>query len=80
MPQRTFTEKQGQYLSFIFYYTKIHGCAPAEADLQRYFKVSPPTVQQMILTLEDQGLIERVAGQPRSIRLLVDRKDLPELE
>ena len=80
MPQRTFTEKQGQYLSFIFYYTKIHGCAPAEADLQRYFKVSPPTVHQMILTLEDQGLIERVAGKPRSIRLLVDRKDLPELE
>ena len=80
MPQRTFTEKQGQYLSFIFYYTKIHGCAPAEADLQRYFKVSPPTVHQMILTLEDQQLIERVAGKPRSIRLLVDRKDLPELE
>jgi Mn-dependent DtxR family transcriptional regulator len=80
MPQRAFTEKQGQYLSLIFYYTKIHGCAPAEADLQRYFKVSPPTVHQMVLTLEGQGLIERVAGQARSIRLLVDRKDLPELE
>jgi hypothetical protein len=34
----------------------------------------------MILTLEGQGLIERVAGQARSIRLLVDRKDLPELD
>lgn len=27
MLQRSFTGKQGQYLSFIFYYTKIHGCA-----------------------------------------------------
>jgi Mn-dependent DtxR family transcriptional regulator len=80
MPQRTFTEKQGQYLSFIFYYTKIHGCAPAEADLQRYFEVSPPTVHQMILTLEETGLIQRVAGEARSVRLLIDRKDLPELE
>jgi repressor LexA len=80
MPQKAFTEKQDQYLSFIFYYTKIHGCAPAEADLQWYFKVSPPTVHQMILTLEGQGLLERVSGKPRSIRLLVDRKDLPELE
>jgi Mn-dependent DtxR family transcriptional regulator len=80
MLQKAFTEKQGQYLTFIFYYTKIHGCAPAEADFLRYFKVSPPTVHQMILALETQRLIERVPGLARSIRLLVDRKDLPELE
>jgi hypothetical protein len=27
-----FTSKQGQYLAFIYYYSKIHGTAPAEAD------------------------------------------------
>ena len=75
-----FTDKQGQYLAFIFYYTKIYGCAPAEADLQKYFRVSPPSVHQMILALEKGGLIERVPGQKRSIRLLVDRKDLPDLK
>jgi Mn-dependent DtxR family transcriptional regulator len=80
MTQRTFTEKEGQYLSFIFYYTMIHGCAPAEADLQRHFKVSPPTVHQMVLTLEGQGLIEPVAGEALSVRLLIDREDLPEME
>jgi hypothetical protein len=31
-----FTEKQGQYLAFIYYYTKINGQPPAEADMQRY--------------------------------------------
>ena len=36
-----FTRKQGQYLAFIYYYTKIHGQPPAEADLQGYFNVSP---------------------------------------
>lgn len=42
------TAKQGQYLSFIYYYTKIHGVAPSEADMQRYFGVSAPSVHQMV--------------------------------
>lgn len=75
-----FTSKQGQYLALIYYYTKIHGRSPAEADLQQYFRVSPPAVHQMILTLEARGLIERVPGQARSIRLRVSRADLPDLE
>jgi len=71
---------QGQYLAFIYTYGKIHGVAPAEADLQRYFKVTPPSVHQMILTLERRGLISRVPGKARSIVLLVPRADLPALE
>ena len=74
------TAKQGQYLAFIFYYTKIHGRAPAESDMLHYFKVSPPSVHQMVLTLESNGFIERVPGQARSIRLLLPRADLPDLE
>ena len=76
----TYTAKQSQYLAFIYYYTKLNGCAPAEADLQRYFKVSPPSVHQMILTLERQSFISRVPGQGRSITLRVKREQLPDLE
>ena len=45
-PSKTpsFTAKQGQYLAFIYNYTKIRGQAPAESDLERYFRVSPPAV------------------------------------
>lgn len=75
-----YTPKQGQYLAFIYYYTKMHGRSPAQSDLQAYFGVSPPTIHQMILTLERQGLIERVPGQARSIRLLLPRAELPDLE
>ena len=32
-----YTEKQGQYLAFIYYYTKIHGHSPSEAEMQAYF-------------------------------------------
>jgi DNA-binding MarR family transcriptional regulator len=75
-----YTHKQGQYLAFIYYYTKIHGIAPAEANIQRYFKVTPSTVHQMIKTLEKEGLIEKVPGQARTIRVLLSREELPDLE
>jgi len=75
-----FTEKQGQYLAFIYNYSKIHGRAPAEADLERYLKATPPTIHQMILKLEEKGLISRVPRQPRSIRLLIPPEKLPLLK
>lgn len=78
--KKSFTAKQGQYLAFIFYYMKIHGFAPAESDMQNYFKVSPPSVHQMVLTLEASGFIERIPGRGRSIRLLIPREMLPDLE
>src|SRR5450755_4044884 len=75
-----FTPLQGQYLSFIHTYEGIHGCAPAEADLQRHFGVTPPSVHQMVVTLERKGLITRVAGAARSIKLQVSSAALPPLE
>lgn len=80
MTECGFTAKQGQYLAFIHYYHKIHGRAPAEADMQRYFGVSAPSVHQMVLTLERRGLIERVPGQARTIRVLLPREELPDLD
>jgi Mn-dependent DtxR family transcriptional regulator len=80
VPTKPFTHKQGQYLAFIHYYSRINGRPPAEADMQRYFRVSPPSVHQMVLTLEANGFIERVPGQGRSIRLLLARENLPDLE
>jgi repressor LexA len=75
-----YTTKQGQYLAFIHYYTKIHGEPPSESEMQRYFKVSPPAVHQMILTLEARGFIERLPGKARSIRILAPSEELPDLE
>lgn len=76
----SFTAKQGQYLAFIYNYTKIHREAPAETDLQRYFQVSPPSIHEMLKTLQRNGLIERTPGQARSIRLLVQPEHLPPLK
>ncbi len=75
-----YTAKQGQYLAFIYYYTKLNGQPPAEGDMQRYFQKTPPTVHQMVLMLERNGYITRTPGQARSIQLLLPREELPDLE
>jgi repressor LexA len=75
----SFTAKQGQYLAFIYNYTTMHRRPPAESDLERYFQVSPPSIHEMIKTLERNGLIERTPGQARSIRLMVRPEHLPRL-
>jgi ketosteroid isomerase-like protein len=75
-----FTKLQGRYLAFIDSYTRLNRRPPAEADMQRYFRVTPPAIHQMILTLEKRGLIARTPGQARSIQVLVARDQIPSLE
>jgi Mn-dependent DtxR family transcriptional regulator len=77
--QKTFPAKQGQYLAYIHLYTRLHRRPPAETDMQEYFRVSPPSVHQMVLTLERGGFIRRQPRTPRSIELLVDPNQLPDL-
>jgi len=57
MSKHSWTEKQGQYLAFITNYSVIHGEPPAEADMQRFFGVSPPAVHRVVLKLEKLGFI-----------------------
>ena len=79
MSAKSFTERQGQYLAFIDAYTRVHGRPPAESDMQRHFQLSPPSVHQMVLTLERLGHIRRQPGVARSIEVLLAPEDLPVL-
>lgn len=75
-----FTEKQGQYLAFIYMYALVNGRPPAEADMQRFFEVTPPSVHRMVVELETRGLIRRIPRQPRSIEVTVSAAELPRLQ
>ena len=77
---QAYTERQDQFLAYIHQYSLVNGCAPAEADMQRFFRITPPSVHSMVLTLERRGLIQRVPGQARSITLLVPSELLPLLK
>jgi repressor LexA len=74
------TARQGQFLAFIHQYSLLNGCAPAEADMQRYFQITSPSVHSMVLTLERRGFIRRVPGQARSITPTVPAETLPPLQ
>ena len=75
-----FTETQGQYLAFIYTYVLLNRQAPAEADFQRFFCVTAPSVHSMIKQLERLGFIRRTPRQARSIELLVPVDQLPRLQ
>jgi SOS-response transcriptional repressor LexA len=77
MSSKSFTARQGQYLAFIDAYTRVHGRPPAETDMQRHFQLTPPSVHQMVLTLERLGHIRRQPGVARSIEVLLAPQDLP---
>jgi DNA-binding MarR family transcriptional regulator len=72
--------KHGHYPAFIYTYSYMFRRPPAEADMQRYFRVSPPSVHQMVLTLERNGVIRRQPGAARRIELLVPPRQLPILQ
>ena len=75
-----YTSRQGQFLAYINHYITLHGRPPAEAEMMQFFQVTPPSVHQMILTLERRGLISRVPGQARSITLRLPAEELPPLQ
>ncbi len=75
-----FTVKQGQYLAFINMYIKLNKISPAHTDFLEYFQVTPPTVNQMLKTLEAKELISRKPKTARSIELMISAELLPPLK
>ena len=59
---------------------RMAGVSPsAKTFTPKQGQVTPPSVHQMVLTLERAGFIRRQPRVARSIELLVDPKLLPEL-
>jgi DNA-binding Lrp family transcriptional regulator len=71
------TPTQGRYLAYIQAYMDGFGLPPAESEIAAAIGVSPPSVNQMMKTLEKKGLIRRQPGVSRSIEILVARDTLP---
>ncbi len=76
----SFTPRQGQFLTFIHLYRKLHRRGPAETDLVKFFRVTPPAAHGMVVKLEELGLITRETGVARSMRVAIPAESLPELE
>lgn len=72
-----FTPTQARYLAFIHAYIGMRGYPPAESEIAAAMCVSPPSVNQMVKTLEKKGLVLRHPGQPRSLQILIPEDEIP---
>lgn len=76
------TRQQGQFLAYIREYMmrNRHGAAPTHAELQRFFKLTPPTVNSMLKRLDERGFIRRIPGKARAIELTIAPELIPRLD
>ncbi len=73
----SFTARQGEYLAFIHRYALKNGIAPSFDEIAAHFGTTSPSVNGMIKTLERRGLLSRIPGAARSLRVLVPESLLP---
>ena len=76
------THQQGQFLAFIReYMMRNHaGVAPTHAALQKFFNLTPPSVNSMLIRLERRGFIRRVPYRARAIELTIEPDLIPPLD
>ena len=76
------TRQQGQFLAFIREYIRRNqaGVAPRHADLQRFFNLTAPSVNSMLIRLEQRGFIRRIPGQARAIEISCPPDFIPSLD
>jgi hypothetical protein len=76
------TRQQGQFLAFIREYMMRNdaGVAPRHADFQRFFNLTPPSVNSMLIRLEQRGFIRRIPGKARAIELTINLDWIPSLD
>jgi repressor LexA len=76
------TRRQGQFLAFIREYMMRNeaGVAPSHADLQRFFNLTPPSVNSMLIRLEQRGFIHRIPGKARAIEITTRPDSIPPLD
>ena len=81
-PKDAPTKQQGQFLAYIreFMLRNTFGIAPTHAELQRFFQLTPPSVNSMLIRLEQRGFIRRTPGVARAIEISIDPGLIPPLD
>lgn len=74
------THKQWQLLASVYYYTIVQRTPPSENEIAAFVGVRGPSAYQMTLRLEKGGHLARTRGQPRTIRVLLSRQQIPDFE
>ena len=79
VPRRP-TRKQGQLLAYVYWYTKVHRIPPSENEVADFLAIRGPSAHRMIVHLAEKGFLARTPGEPRTLKVLLPREELPDLE
>lgn len=74
------THRQGQFLAFILRFIERYGTSPSFDEMAAYFGITSPSVNGMIKTLERNGLVSRIPGAARTLRVEVPAHLLPDID
>lgn len=77
---RNLSRSQGQLVAFIYWYTKVHRVPPSENEIAEFMGVRGPSAHAMIVRLDARGVLTRRPGEPRTIRVLLPRNEIPDLD
>ena len=69
------TKKKKEILDFIKSYIKKNDYSPSMEEIAHHFKRSVGTIHEHLETLKDEGFLEKLDNQPRSINVLDGRQD-----
>ena len=64
------TQKQRMILTYLAEHNVARGYAPTLREISEAFGLAMSTVHEHLINLERAGYIERIHGEPRSIRIL----------
>lgn len=74
------SRSQGQLVAYVYWYTKVHRMPPSESEIAGFLGVRGPSAHAMIVRLGSRGFLARRPGEPRTLKVLLPREAIPELE
>jgi ribosomal protein L25 (general stress protein Ctc) len=74
------TRALGQLVAYVYWYTKVHRVPPAENEIANFLGIRGPSAHLMILRLESKAILSRRPGEARTIKILLDREEIPDLD
>lgn len=69
------TKKKKEILNFIESYIKKNDYSPSIEEIGHHFKRSVGTIHEHLETLKDEGFLEKLDNQPRSINILNEKQN-----
>lgn len=74
------SRSQGQLVAYVYWYTNVHRIPPSENEIAEFLGGRSPSAHVMMVRRGCRGVLTRRPGEPRSLKVLLPREAIPDLE